>query len=126
MRHCLLTKICLWSRITESRNTKQALLTKYLYKFCQVASFPTKVGSFWWRDCCFILNEFKEIAICNIQYGSTGKLWYDKWHDEKLLVLYPQLFSFAKDKDITIASAHVFAMNGFYDMFHLPMSSIVV
>lgn len=77
------------------------------YRNSEVPSFPTKVGSFWWRGYCSILNDFKDMTVCKVACGGTIKIWYDKWDDDILLSKFLQLFSFAKDKDLIIASARI-------------------
>lgn len=66
------------------------------------------------------------MTICRVGYGSTVKLWHDKWQDDMMMAKYPHLYSFTIDKDITIDSALKHTRNDFYDMFHLLMSSIDV
>ncbi|EMS65860.1 hypothetical protein TRIUR3_17105 [Triticum urartu] len=56
------------------------------YRNGEVPSFHTKVGSFWWRGYCSILNDFKDMIVYKVACGDTIKLWYDKWDDEVLLV----------------------------------------
>lgn len=53
-----------------------------------------------------------------------NQTWHDNWNGEKLMHTFPQLY--ARDKDTTIATAHEIISADYYDMFHLPMSSIAV
>lgn len=131
--------------VLDLKTQNKALLTKYLFKFFNkhnipwvkllwsayynngnVPAFPTKVGSFSWRDCCSVLNEFKAMTICKINSGTTALLWHDIWYEDIFDLLFPQLFSFAKDMDITVADAHVHALDDFYEIFYLPMSATTV
>lgn len=126
--------------VLDLRIQNKALLTKYLYKFfnqmdipwvqilCktyykneEAPNYPTKVESFWWRDCCSMLNDFKEITICKITNGNTVKLWYDTWDESCLQNQFHQLFSYAKGKEITMASAYEQSIEDFYELFHLPI-----
>lgn len=110
--------------VLDLRAQNRAMLTKFLFKFFnkhdttwvqliwhtyynngQIPSFPTKVGSQQWRDCCSILDDFRKMTICYPGIGDTMRLWKDRWADECLFSKFPQLFSYAKDKDITIATA---------------------
>ncbi|XP_073367712.1 uncharacterized protein [Aegilops tauschii subsp. strangulata] len=50
----------------------------------------------------------------------------DVWQQDTLVNTFPQLHSFAKEENITIANAIDATENDFYSMFHLPMSSIAV
>ena len=127
------------------RKQNRTLLVKFMYKFFNkqdipwvemiwdtyysdgtVPTYPTRVGSFWWRDCCAILDDFKEMAICKPAKGNTVLLWKDVWQQDTLVNTFPQLHSFAKEENITIANAIDATENDFYSMFHLPMSSIAV
>lgn len=64
--------------------------------------------------------------MCKFMAGNTVMLWCDKWNGKTLMNTFPQLFSFAKDKHITVAGAHHTMTSDMYDMFDLPMSSIAV
>lgn len=151
-RNCLVKwdTVCLPKKagglgVLDLRMQNRALMTKFLYKFFNrldipwveliwdvyyrdgiVPSFPTKVGSFWWRDCCAILQNFKSMTVCNPKAGGTVKLWQDRWHDDSMQNMFPQLYSYAKNTECIIASASTSIQNDFYEMFHLPMSSIAV
>jgi hypothetical protein len=54
-------------------------------------------GSFWWKDCLKLLNDFFSIAKCQLGDGSTIRLWHDPWHTETLKTIFPHLFSFAQN-----------------------------
>ena len=127
------------------RVQNKTLLTKFLFKFfnkqdipwvnliCnnyynngEVPSYPTRVGSFWWRDCCSILREFKDMTISYAGNGNTIKLWSDKWCSQILSQAMPQLFSYVKNLEITLASASNMEEDEFYDLFHLLMSATAV
>lgn len=129
--------------VLDLRVQNKALLTKILFKFFNRAdtpwvnliwntyyanddlpSYPTKVGSFWSRDCCSILENFKQMTVCKAGTGETIALWYDKWADDTLVTTMPHLHSYAKNKQTTLAQATNLDEDNFYDMFHLPMSSI--
>lgn len=131
--------------VLDLRKQNRALLVKFLYKFFNkhdipwvemiwdtyyrdgsVPTYPTRVGSFWWRDCCAILQDFKDMTTCKPASGDTILLWKDIWQADTLQSKFPQLHSYAKNDNITIATALEYIDSDFYDMFHLPMSSIAV
>jgi hypothetical protein len=49
-------------------------------------------------------------------------MWHDLWSDEPIHELFPQLFSFAKNKEISYRQAS--QSESIYDMFSLPLSQI--
>lgn len=77
-------------------------------------------GSFWWRDILNLLNEFKSFSSAQVQDGSTCLFWWDKWIQQALHLEYPELFSFAKNKEICVAKALL--VQNLSDLFHLPLS----
>jgi len=77
-------------------------------------------GSFWWRDILKSLNSYKNLATLTIRSGSTCLLWYDSWTDDPLKQQYPELFSFAINPKISLATASSYA--NLRSLFHLPLS----
>jgi hypothetical protein len=53
--------------------------------------------------------------------GSSILFWCDLWKDNTLDVKFQRLFSFTKDKLISVKE--FFARNGMSDLFHLPLST---
>jgi hypothetical protein len=53
-------------------------------------------------------------------------LWSDKWTDTMLLESFPQLYSFAKNKDITLQQVKYLNLDELYDHFQLPLSLVAV
>jgi hypothetical protein len=51
--------------------------------------------------------------------GRTTLLWHDNWDDICESESYPELWSFASNKGITIHQART---TGLHDMFHTPLS----
>ena len=49
-----------------------------------------------------LFDKFRDLAICNPSNGRTILFWTDKWSDQSLQELYPQLFSFTKKKKCSI------------------------
>ena len=66
------------------------------------------------------------MTICYAGRGDTIKLLPDKWCSYTISQSMPQLFSYAKNADITLATISNMDVSEFYDLFHLPMSSIAV
>jgi hypothetical protein len=56
--------------------------------------------------------------------GHSIHLWSDKWNDSILLRKLSQLFSFAKNKKITIQHAVQQMQEDRYKMFHTPLSTV--
>jgi hypothetical protein len=124
--------------IINLRSQNNALLLKHLDKFCNKKEVPwvkliwnahysngevphaTKnKGSFWWRDVLKLVDLFRGIASCKIGDGSTILFWMDVWNDHLLQNEFPRLFSFAKNKKISVAQ---FLLNNSIEkQFHLPL-----
>lgn len=101
----------------------QALLMKNLDKFFNKKDIPwvhlvwekhytngrlpsaVKKGSFWWRDTLKLLQKFKEMALIQVKDGQSCLFWKDKWLIKILEQQFPQLYSFAKNKAITVSRA---------------------
>lgn len=71
-------------------------------------------------------DHFKQITFCNPHLGNSILLWHDKWRDdqESLQSAFPQLFSFAKDKSITLQKDVQSSQHDIYEMFKIPLSII--
>jgi hypothetical protein len=65
----------------------------------------TRKGSFWWRDILSLLDSYKGISSPLIQSGSTVLLWYDLINGQICQHVFPELFSFAKHKSLTVQQA---------------------
>ena len=77
-------------------------------------------GSFWWRDNLKNLDQFKELAVLQMQCGDTVFFWQDKWNGYELKSEMPELFSFAKNK--FISGKKVLGQEDQTQLFHLPVS----
>lgn len=77
-------------------------------------------GSFWWRDVLKLLQNFKTFTTIQVQIGNTCLFWTDSWIQQPLQLEYPQLYSFARNKEITINS--FYAQQNLLDLFNLPLS----
>jgi hypothetical protein len=78
-------------------------------------------GLFWWRDVLKLLTLFKEIATPLLNNGSSCLLWYDSWNDQPWNQRYPQLFSYAKNKLISVNVAASTPL--LQELFSLPLSN---
>lgn len=118
----------------------QALLLKNLDKFFNKKDIPwvnlvwekhyrngklpgtVKKGSFWWRDVLKLLPTFKRMAAVQVKNGTTCFFWQDNWCSQPFQELFPQAFSFAQNKLITVSKA--FDQEDFTNLFSLPLSQI--
>jgi hypothetical protein len=116
-----------------------AMLLKYLHKFFSNADIPwvklvwdcyysnekppgqNNRGSFWWRDIVKLLDKFKGMASVRVGDGSTIIFWQDRWNEMIPAQSFPELHSFAINKEITFQRAtdhHELIQN-----FTLPLST---
>ena len=81
------------------------------------------------EDCLVLLitralfgeGRHEAIAKTDLNDGKTCLLWQDIWGQDCIPQLaYPELFSFAKNKAISVAEAK--SLGNFHDLFHLPLS----
>ena len=121
---------------TEKQN--KALLIKNFHKFYNRNDLPwvhlvwekhyrngklpshMKKGSFWWRDVLKLLPDFKSIATPHVENGESIFYWHDNWDNQSLVVEAPELFSYAKNKSISVQRA--FSIDDFSSLFQLPLS----
>jgi hypothetical protein len=128
------------------RDQNKALMMKNLYKFYNRADIPWVnlvwrahygngelpdenhlKGSFWWKDCLSYNKEFKEIFKCKPVAGDSILFWHDIWYNDTALKnSFPQLFSFAKSKRITLYNVIHQSQSDIYEIFNLPLSIIAV
>jgi hypothetical protein len=90
----------------------------------QVPSKNANKGSFWWKDCLLYDDIYKEHTSVNISSGNTCLLWSGNWKDSIREDDLPHLFSFAKNKYITVLEAWNKNNEELYDLFNLPLSVI--
>jgi hypothetical protein len=117
----------------------EALLMKNLHKFYNHDNIPwvhliwdnyystgrlpgvSQRGSFWWRDIIKLLTQFKGITSVTPGNGKSVLLWEDLWLGSVPRLQFPELFSFAKDKNVTLFRAS--SVQDPYSLFHLPLSA---
>jgi hypothetical protein len=80
-----------------------------------------KRGSFWWRDILKLLDTFKGLASVSLQNGRSCNMWTDLWGSLVPCQAFPELFSFAKRKSISVQKAK--EIESLEQPFHLPLST---
>lgn len=121
------------------RTQNEAVLLKYLHKFYTKADIPwvhliwekyyqngrlpnhTIKGSFWWRSVLRLLDNYKGMAVVSVSNGSTCNLWSNLWEGMIPQFEFPELYSFAKQKNISVQKAK--SMTNVEQLFHLPFSA---
>jgi hypothetical protein len=116
----------------------EALLLKFLHKFLNREDIPcvnliwecyyrdgiihsnNRKGSFWWRNILQLVDKFKGMASVQIQDEKTCLLWEDQWEQGIKKLEFPELYSFTKQKDITVHEAK--SLEAFQRNFHLRLS----
>ena len=70
----------------------------------------------------FMWDKF--MSITNIKVGSekTVRFWQDKWIESAAMEEFPHLYSFSKDKDMSLMKFISIFEEDMYDHFHLPLS----
>lgn len=115
-----------------------ALLLKNLHKFYNRADTPwasliwtkhytnriphatREVGSFWWKDMLRLSTIFRGFARCSLGDGTTVTFWEDLWSEQVLAVRFPSLFSFVRNKNISVNE--VMNVEDLDSLFNLPLS----
>jgi len=77
-------------------------------------------GSFWWKDILKLCDLFRGITNCKLEDGSTVLFWSNLWNDNVMQSKFPRLFSFAKNKKISVLQ--FLSNNNLQSQFHLPLS----
>lgn len=120
------------------RKQNEPLLLKNLHKFFNRMDTPwvslvwekhyrngrlpnhIKKGSFWWRDILKLLPKFKNFTRVNDEDGQSCPFWTDNWAPNAPADAAPELYSFAKNKSISVHTALI--AENYSDFFHLPLS----
>lgn len=117
----------------------EALILKHLHKFFNRCNLPwvqliwdkhykngklpnssIPKGSFWWRDALKLLDKYKGMASVTIASGQSCLLWDDLWNGQVRKLQFPQLYSFAENKTISLSKTQ--NTTAFHDLFSLPVS----
>lgn len=80
-----------------------------------------KKGSFWWRD-VLLCDLYRGIATCTVGNGTTVLFWSDIWNGKLLQNDFPRLFTFAKNKLITVVA--FLGVSNYAVHFHLPLIAL--
>lgn len=78
------------------------------------------VVSFWWRSVIKLLPRYKQYALCQAGRGNTTLFWSDNWSGQPLLLTYPEWYSFAINRDISLSN--VLEDPETSRLFHRPLS----
>ena len=68
-----------------------------------------------------MLEPFRAFSVVHIQNGQSCLFWTNKWNQQPLQLQYPKLYSFARDKCITISK--LFSHSHIENLFILPLSA---
>lgn len=79
-------------------------------------------GSFLWKDILKLLNNFKGVATATVFDGSSCSAWDDLWAGKVPKLAFPELYSFSKNKNISIQK--MAATEDLQRLFHLPLSEV--
>jgi hypothetical protein len=96
------------------------LIWNTYYQGGEIPHATKEKGSFWWKGVLKLCEIFRGIAKCKVGDGSTVLFWSDIWNDHLLQDKFPRLFSFAKNKKISVAQ--FLQNNTIEEQFHLPLS----
>jgi hypothetical protein len=81
---------------------------------------PQGKSSFWWKNILKLCEAYRGVAMCKIGDGSSVLFWTDVWNDQRLCQKFPRLFSYANNKNVSVAQ---FLMhNQIEAQFHIPLS----
>ena len=115
----------------------KTLLMKSLYKFFNRADIPwvniiwesyyqhylpneRMIGSFWLKAILKLLPTFRLLHNCKAGTGDTISFWTDNWQNTPLQTQYPELFSFAINKEITLGNVQ--QLEDLSQLFNRPLS----
>jgi hypothetical protein len=109
--------------IINLRSQNTTLLLKHLDKFFHRRNIPwvnliwntyysngnlpqatKEKGSFCWKDLLKFVDTFRSVAQCVVGDGSSVMFWSDLWNGNLLQQKFPRLYSFAKNKGISVAT----------------------
>lgn len=96
------------------------LLLNSFYANGNLSMANSRRYSFWWRDNLKLLDHFKGLAQASVVSGSSCFFWTDVWDDNIRSIQYPQLFSYAKDKNLSVQQ--FLQPQDLLDNFFLPLS----
>jgi hypothetical protein len=78
-------------------------------------------GSFWWKDLLMLCDLFRGVATCTVGDGQSVLSWEDTWNNRLLKELLPRLYSFARNRNISVAK--FLKIDDILEHFHIPLST---
>jgi hypothetical protein len=60
--------------------------------------------SFWWKSILKLLTTYKRFAQAEAGTGETILFWKDMWNGQFLQSIFPELYSFASNENITLST----------------------
>ena len=95
------------------------------YYHGRVPQGTSDCGSFWWKDICKVMQNFRECAWVQINGGDTALMWSDNLQLDdqvsRLQFRFPRLYSYVKDPWITVQE--FFDSQDIFQHLHLPLSN---
>ena len=76
-------------------------------------------GSFWWKDLLKLSDLFRGIATCTMGDEQSIFFWEDTWNNRLLKQSFPRLYSFTRNKNISVAM--FLQNNDIQEQFHIPI-----
>ena len=67
-----------------------------------------------------LIDSYKSMARCTIGDGKSSLFWSDLWHTNCLDQLFPHLYSFVRDQNLSVQNVLMFEY--LEDLFHLPLT----
>ena len=97
----------------------QGLLMKHIHKFFNKVDIPwvnlvwnyypngvpqvaSLCGSFWWKDIMKLANTYLQLCKVKVGRGDTALFWSDNWNGQVFRDLFPRLFSFTLDAQLSV------------------------
>jgi hypothetical protein len=77
-------------------------------------------GSFWWKDLLKLCDLFRGIATCTLGNRQSVLFWEDTWNNRLLKESFPRLYSFARNKGISVAK--FLQNNDIQAQFYIPLT----
>ena len=115
--------------VLDLRTQNNALMIKFLHKFMNRMDIPWvqliwhahyqnhklpqssgPCGSFWWKDCLSLMDNFLTHLRVTPGTGNTIRLWRDNWNGTALVRQYPHLCSYAKQESISLHEATAYVL----------------
>jgi hypothetical protein len=93
-------------------------------QYYQNGKVPSRIAksSFWWRGMLRLLAQYIGLAYGVVGSGHTILFWKDLWNGQMLEHTYPELFSFAINGDIALATAK--SRDSLQNLFITPLLEV--